>query len=210
MRLTKRICLIILAVISVSLIDHISTVGNDPLDSLRDKLGLFDASPSDEKVKNAKQTTTSKPRRPYPKHYYRKDKIIERNKVSLMKANKDMDPETAEKGATKLYEVYMQRKKENNERVRKSNKEAKQFIQSVDKDLAKSMSYKSSRSKENWITRRIQRIKDENTDLTHSQAESQAHLQYHEKNQKDLQKKRDKYWRDKNKKANDNNKATQK
>lgn len=177
---------------------NILAMDEDPFEHIRNELGLSGKSnqPSTEHFKEP----IGKPKQIrfkqiLPKSYYRKDVYIERRKNTLLNRNRTMDPETAHKAATKLYESYIQKKVDKTQEKRKNFKKEKEFMQSFDKDLAKSMRLHPPNTEAYWVEQRVKRLQKQNPKLTDHEAKSHAHKLYSEKNQRDLAVKRARYHR---------------
>ncbi|PWN38529.1 uncharacterized protein FA14DRAFT_177793 [Meira miltonrushii] len=188
----------IITVISLLSFDMILGVDDDPYKFIQSTLGLSD----EPKASSTEQQTQilgspgqrKKAKRNIPKDYYRKDNYIERRKRTLMRINTTMDPETAQKGAIKSYETYLQRQRVKVSNMRDTYRKAKEYVQSVDPELAKTMHMGLPNTKDNWITRRIKKLQKYDINLTHSDALTQAQAQFLDKRKKDRESNRKRYW----------------
>lgn len=199
----------ILCLLSTELI---LAMDNDPYDSILNTLGLSQESKTSSTKQpnpNAKQSAEHKLKRKFPKNYYGKDAYIDRRTKTLMRINKKLDPEAAQKGATRSYEIYLHHQRSKVSQNRMKYRQAKAFVQDADPELAKTMHMNPSNSKKDWIARRIRKLQKYDINLTQSEAQKQAHEQFLDKRVKDNEQSKKRYWRKKNNQASPNAKPPQ-
>ncbi|PWN38530.1 uncharacterized protein FA14DRAFT_183887 [Meira miltonrushii] len=126
----------------------------------------------------------------YPQDHFRKDIFIERIKQKILKKNPEVQPDAAEKDATGKYTDYMKQKSIVMRKQRVAMKKAKEYVKSIDGDLAKTMRVRVSNKKVDWIARKTRWLKKTNKSLTKSDAEEEAHNQFAEKRKKEALRKR--------------------
>lgn len=146
---------------------------------------------NEEEVKEIMNATQRKWK--HPPNYHRKDVFIERKKKAIMKQHPNIQPETAEKEANEHYVEFVKGRRERVENKKEENRKTREYIKSVDKDLASSILITASNKKKDWIERRTKWLKTRNPDWKHSEAEGQAYKQYDGKRAKENIRRRERY-----------------
>lgn len=128
------------------------------------------------KAKFEKVATATTRRKTYrrPKGFQNKDKMIERHTEFFLKRNPNLKIEEAKLMAIKSYNTYIEKQRQRSKIKSQRHKERKEFINSVDPELAKFTTRDRSTKKVHFIAHKEQQIKQKYPGISHADASKMA------------------------------------
>lgn len=126
-----------------------------------------------------------------PPNHFKKDVFIERHTNKILEQDPTIQHENAKSEATEKYNAYLKKVLERDDHKKMKNKPAKELVESIDKDLASTMTIRLSNKKQDWIERRTRWLKKRDKTLSHSDAAAQAQMLYAKKQAKETARRRE-------------------